>query len=184
MSGVSFADATFPYDGQAKSIEVTGELPAGVTVTYEGNGKTDAGVYTVTAKFKGDANHKPIADMTAQLTITKANHDISGLKFNDASFVYDGTAKSLAIEGELPEGVAVAYEGNGETNVGTYTVTAKFTVDKNHEAIPNMTATLTITKAAVDMSGITFTDESFVYDGSAKSIEIKGEPPCRRDRRL
>jgi cbb3-type cytochrome oxidase subunit 3 len=69
MSGVSIANKTVTYNGEAHSIAIIGTLPNGVTVTYTGNGKTDAGVYTVVASFAGDANYNAIADMTATLTI-------------------------------------------------------------------------------------------------------------------
>ena len=73
MSGITFEPDSFTYDGQAHSLEIAGTLPDGVTVTYEGNGKVNAGTYTVTAKFAGDyANYNTIDDMTAMLTIAKA----------------------------------------------------------------------------------------------------------------
>ena len=73
MSGITFADGDFTYDGQAHSLEIAGTLPDGVTVTYEGNGKVNAGTYTVKAKFAGDyANYNTIDDMPAVLTIDKA----------------------------------------------------------------------------------------------------------------
>ena len=73
MSGVTFDDAAFAHDGTAHSIEVTGELPEGVTVSYEGNGQTEPGTYTVIARFAGDTrNHKSIDDMTASLTVNEA----------------------------------------------------------------------------------------------------------------
>ena len=34
MLGVTFEDASFDYDGEEKTIEITGELPDGVTVDY------------------------------------------------------------------------------------------------------------------------------------------------------
>ena len=71
-SCVSFKGATVTYDGEAHSLEIAGTLPDGVTVTYEGNGKVNAGEYTVKAKFAvSDANYT-IDDMTAVLTIDKA----------------------------------------------------------------------------------------------------------------
>ena len=73
MSGVTFADKTVTYNGQKQSIAVGGTLPAGVSVSYEGGG-TDASTtpYAVTAHFTGDADHAPIADMKARLTINRA----------------------------------------------------------------------------------------------------------------
>ena len=73
MSGISFNGMTVKADGEAHSIYVSGgDLPAGVTVSYDGNGKSAPGTYTVTAKFTGDeTNYEPIPDMTATLIIEK-----------------------------------------------------------------------------------------------------------------
>ena len=103
MSGISFADGNFTYDKEAHSIAISGDLPAGVTVTYEGNGKVNAGEYTVTASFTGDyANYNEIDDMTAKLTIAKADYDMSGITFADDRVTYDGEAHSIEIAGTLP----------------------------------------------------------------------------------
>ena len=148
MSGITFADDSVPYNGEEQSLAISGDLPAGVTVTYDGNGNTNVGEYTVTAKFAvSDANYNEIDDMTAKLTITKADYDMSGITFADDSVPYNGEEQSLAISGDLPAGVTVTYDGNGKVNAGEYTVTASFTGDyANYNAIPDMTATLTIEK--------------------------------------
>ena len=148
MSGITFADGNFTYDREAHSIAISGTLPSGVTVTYDGNGKVNVGEYTVTAKFAvSDANYNEIDDMTAKLTITKATYDMSGIKFENDSVLYNGEEQSLAISGTLPAGVTVTYEGNGKIAAGTYMVTAKFAVgNDNYNAIPDMKATLTIEK--------------------------------------
>ena len=101
---------------------------------------------------------------------------MSGISFTDGSLVYNGTAQTLAITGELPEGVKVSY-GAGYTDAGVYTVTATFTGNKNYEAIEPMTATLTIEKAVYDMSGISFADKTLIYRGVAQSIAIDGTLP-------
>ena len=55
-------------------------------------------------------------------------------------------------------------------NAGEYTVTASFTGDyDNYNVIADKSATLTITKATYDMSGITFADDRVTYDGEAHS---------------
>lgn len=70
LGSVSFTNATFVADGKTKSLEISGKLPAGVSVSYVGNGQTAAGTYVVTAKFTGDAvNYEPIKDRTATLRI-------------------------------------------------------------------------------------------------------------------
>lgn len=74
MSKVAFTDSTVTYDGKKHSITVEGELPDGVTVSYEDNNRVDAGTYTITASFSGDEkNHEKIDDMTATLTIEKTS---------------------------------------------------------------------------------------------------------------
>ena len=148
MSNISFADDSVPYNGEEQSLAISGDLPAGVTVTYDGNGNTNVGEYTVKAKFAvSDANYNEIDDMTAKLTITKADYDMSGITFADDSVPYNGEEQSLAISGDLPAGVTVTYEGNGKVNAGEYTVTASFTGDyANYNAIADKTATLTIEK--------------------------------------
>ena len=65
---------------------------------------------------------------------------------------------SFAINGDLPAGVVVSYEGNNKTAVGTYSITASFTGDStNYNAIADMVATLTITAAAFAEQDITNT---------------------------
>lgn len=84
-------------------------------------------------------------------TPPKQVYDTSNLKFENATVTFDGKAHSLQATG-VPEGVTVAYEGNNQFMAGTYIVTAKFTGDSEHEAIPDMEAQLTIEKASQDIS--------------------------------
>ena len=185
ISGISFADARFDYDGTAKSIFIEyigGELPAEVSVSYIGNEQIDNGTYTVTAKFTVSDNYEPIDDISAVLKITNKIHDMSGISLRGETATYDGLDHMPAIIGELPAGVSVvitATDANGETldaivNAGEYTVTAKFTVTAEYEPIADMTAKVVITKASV--SGISFADDRQVYDGSPKYIYATGVP--------
>src|SRR3546814_14883734 len=89
-------------------------------------------------------------------TVTPAN--VTGVTFDDASFVYDGTAKSLAVTGTLPAGTSVAYTDNSRTDVGTHEVTATITGPNFTTLV--LTADLTVTPANV--TGVTFDDASFV----------------------
>ncbi|MDY5440617.1 MAG: MBG domain-containing protein, partial [Candidatus Enteromonas sp.] len=178
MSGVTFSGKSFGYDGLPKSLAIEGTLPNGVSVSYEGNDKINAGEYEVIAHFTGDSAYEPIDDMKATLTILKSSYDLSGVSFSGEAFTYDGTEKSIFIKGDLPEGVSVSYEGNNKINAGEYEVVASFSGDDvNYEPIAKMKATLTINKAVFDSSSLTFHPESFVYDGSPKSIEVMGDIP-------
>jgi len=69
MSGVSFQNAVFTYDGEEHSIFVSGTLPEGVTVTYTGNGKVNAGYYNVTAKFTVPEGYQSVPVMRAVMDI-------------------------------------------------------------------------------------------------------------------
>jgi len=99
--------------------------------------------------------------------------EIPEVTFPDGSFTYDGTVKSLAIVGTLPEGAAVEYSNNGRTNAGTQVVTATITGD--FETII-LTADLTITPAAIE--GVTFEDAVFTFDETEKTVLITGEIPA------
>ena len=80
MSGVSFEDATYPYDGKEKTLEITGQLPEGVTVSYENNTLTNAGSVRAKAEFTvADTEHYNEIDevLYADLTITKATPTIT-----------------------------------------------------------------------------------------------------------
>ena len=177
MSGISIANKTVTYDGSVYSLAIEGTLPDGVTVSYENNDQTNADTYTVTANFVGSANYEAIDSMSATLTINKATYDMSAVVFEDSTVTYNGSAFSI-IATNLPTGVTVTYEGNAQTVVGEYTITASFAGDAtNYNAIANMTATLTINKATYDMSAVVFEDSTVIYNGSAYSLAIEGALP-------
>ncbi len=179
MSRVVFADKSVAYDGNAHSLEAT-NLPGGVTVTYIGNNQTNVGTYTVLAVFSGDsANYNPIANMTATLTVTQ--NKVQGVSFDSRTVTYDGAAHSLAIEGNLPQGMAVVYEGNSQTNAGTYTVTAKFVgSNPNFEQLPDMSATLTIEKRELQIEFVG--EQTAAYTGYAqKPLTARATNLCGSD---
>lgn len=154
MSGVRFSGSSVTYDGQAHSIFVEGQLPVGVSVSYENNGRTAAGEYYVTAQFTGDtATHNPIPSMTAKLTILKAKLNMTNVIFADQTVKFDGAMHSLTVQ-NLPNGLSaedIVYYYNGQpadgvVAPGVYTVIATFAQLDNYESVENITATLTITQ--------------------------------------
>ena len=84
--------------------------------------------------------------------------------------------------------VAVSYvytgaaEGSGlPTYAGSYTVTATFAdyidgTNKTYYPAAQVTFTVTIGKAAYDMSNVDWTEGSFTYDGSKKTVSLTGLP--------
>ena len=110
--------------------------------------------------------------------IFKRHFDIT---MSDASYYFqENTTRTIEVNEELPAGVVVKYtwkkssgetgSGNSFKDVGTYHVTA--TIAGGYYATTTATATLTIVRPS--LSGITFTDKTFVYDGTQKKIEITG----------
>ncbi|RNL87921.1 hypothetical protein ED312_09325, partial [Sinomicrobium pectinilyticum] len=130
ITGITFNDGSFVYDGVGKSLSVTGDLPSGTMVNYTNNIRTDVGPQEVTATITG-ANYETLV-LTADLTITPAT--ITGITFADGSFVYDGVGKSLSVAGDLPSGTSVNYANNIRTEVGTQEVTATIT-GANYETL-------------------------------------------------
>lgn len=121
--------------------DVTCDLTAGVL---------PVGVYTATYSVIGNDDYFG-ATATVIVNVVKGDYDISNVKFEDKTVIYSGVAQGLFISGALPEGVTVAYENNGKVEAGIYTVTANFTGDENnYNAIPSMTATLTIKQDKVE----------------------------------
>ena len=169
LEGIVFENGSFLYDATPKSIEVRGELPADVRVTYEGNGQVEVGNYTVTAQLHGGANYED-KTLVANLQI---RHALADLVFEDATFVYDGTAKQITVQ-NVPEGVTVTYQNNDKIAAGTYTVIAVVQGGNEYENT-TLRATLKITKAAIE--NIQFEGQTFTYDGTAKYIFVSGSLP-------
>lgn len=138
ISGITFENGTYVYDGTKKTLTVGGEIPEGVTVTYENASAIDAGEYDATAVLKGDKYKTK--KLSAKLTIEKA--EIEGVVFESVSYKYDGTEKAIEIAGELPAGVSVEYENATQTEKGEYTARAVLS-GKNYKT-KELTATLTI----------------------------------------
>ncbi|MDD6995582.1 MAG: hypothetical protein SPH68_06285, partial [Candidatus Borkfalkiaceae bacterium] len=106
IEGVTFASDGFVYDGQEKEITVSGELPAGVSVSYTNNKQTDAGEYEATAVLSGEGYETLTLRTTwkidkAQITgITLAAEQETGA---------DGEYHLPQYTGELPAGVTAAW---------------------------------------------------------------------------
>ncbi|WP_289024665.1 MBG domain-containing protein, partial [uncultured Salegentibacter sp.] len=79
------------------------------------------------------------------LVIEKA--EFTGVSFadNTEAFVYNGTEHSIFVSG-LPEGATVEYTNNGQTNAGTYVVTAKVSKPGYKDLV--LTANMVINKAS------------------------------------
>ena len=173
ITGITFPGGEFIYDGEEKKLEILGELPLGVTVSYSGNVATEAGIYEAVATLSGDNYKELTLRATLVITAPAIDEDIEGVTLGGASFIYDGTVKSLSLSGALPEGVTVSWVGNSATDAGEHQVTAILSGEGYNTL--TLRATLIIKKA--EITGITLAGGEFTYDGTAKSLSLSGTPP-------
>ncbi len=124
ITGVTFSDVTYDYDGTEKVVLIEGTLPKGVNVSYENNKKTNAGEYTAIAVLSGD-NYQTL-QLSATLTVRKI--EISGVSVLNTQFAdYDGDEHLPVVDGNIPTGVTVKYlfddnEITGFSEIGKYNV--------------------------------------------------------------
>ena len=181
MSGVTFASASYEHDGEEHSIAVTG-VPDGVEVVYSGDptNRTEVGTNTVTASFKviDTVNYNEITkQLTAKLIITPKEEPPEPVVTNVVpvavtGLVYDGTERV-----GVPSGANYTIVGNVATNAGDYVAVATVTNGVWEGGATGATnIAWTIAKGTKDVSGITFADETFEYDGEEHSIAVTGVP--------
>ena len=168
FTDITFDGDAFEYDGQPHSIYVKG-APEFATVTYTNNGKTNVGTYNVTAKISSP-NYNTLTK-TAVLRIV--GRTITGITFDDQTFTYDGNKHSIAVSGELPDGVSVSYTNNGKVDSGTYQVTAKLS-GVGYEPL-ELKANLIIEPVEIDKPGY-FSDVCIIYDGQNHTLEVENAP--------
>ena len=201
MSGVTFENKSAEYDGKAHALTIGGKLPAGVTVSYDLTACTEAGVYRITASFKGSANYEEIPSMTATLTITRQVYTVStdgddtlvitapdGLtyrlsftekdkaQFKDVSFLGIGTLNEKIT---LSAAYDIFFTEDGENEVhpeGTFTVKLLIpeTLRKKDVKVVHLTDNGKVTdmEATRDGDYMTFTTDGFSVYFLVEATEI------------
>ncbi|MGN2376202.1 MBG domain-containing protein, partial [Sphingobacterium spiritivorum] len=152
ITGITLSDASFTYDAAAKSILISGTLPAGTTVSYTGNNQTAAGTYTVTANIDGGINYTNLS-LQATLKINKAKQVIT---FKEIPAVYrDAGTLSLDISSNSPLPIKIYSDntlvaevtGNQEVTVrgvGLALIRAEQSGDANYIAADAVTRELRV----------------------------------------
>lgn len=201
MSGVTFENKSAEYDGKAHALAIGGKLPAGVTVSYDLTSCTEAGVYRITASFKGSANYEEIPSMTATLTITRKVYTVStdgddalvitapdGLtyrlsftekdkaQFKDVSFLGIGTLNEKIT---LSAAYDIFFTEDGENEIhpeGTFTVKLLIpeTLRKKDVKVVHLTDNGKVTdmEATRDGDYMTFTTDGFSVYFLVEATEI------------
>ncbi len=141
-SNVKLEGKEVTYDGSEQELRLSGNLPAGATTTYENNGQTDAGEYTVKVTVSCDGYETKT--YTAKLKINKADFKMDGIEFKGKTFFYKaGTERKVELtdgdnetvtESDFPDGTEIKYTENKKINIGDYG--AKVTIsNKNYNEI-------------------------------------------------
>ena len=157
------------YPEDASKQFVSGEA---FTITFNCGQIKGVGTYPISAQFISDnaENYEVIftgnwSSAKAEenkkfgiLTVIKASYDMSKVTVVGTEVTFDGKNHTVTVIG-LPEGVEIesityvkdgfSYGAEGVKNAGTYDVTVKFKGDANYGDLDDISATLTIKKAAL-----------------------------------
>ncbi|MBQ0041617.1 MAG: BspA family leucine-rich repeat surface protein [Clostridiales bacterium] len=180
MSGVHWNySAPFSYDREAHEVFLTG-VPTGVSVQYQNHVKTDSGDYIARATFAclDPHNYATPEDKILTWSIKKLVADMRDVHWSYTEpFVYDGETKSVDLVG-LPVGVYAVIENGSAANAGIYVAHANLKYDERNVIVEQPAdCQWQINKAKFDISDVTWSyDESFVYDGTSKSIKLLNVP--------
>ncbi|PPK99901.1 MBG domain-containing protein [Parapedobacter indicus] len=131
----------------------------------------DAGEYAIIQSGLWAGSNYSITFESDTLTITPAA--ITGITLPNRSFVYNGGAKSLNVNGTLPEGAAVRYINNSRADVGMQKVTAVVSGANYQDLV--LTADLIVIPAIIP--NISLLSAKHIYDGEAQILEVGGELP-------
>lgn len=170
LDEVTFKTASFIYDGTPKSIFVE-NLPENASVTYEGNGQTDAGSYLVRARITSTSANCPERILTAEIVINKAEAIITSN--SPQTFAYNGEVKMVTASLNHSETDLKFEPELGYSNVGSYPITIHAAETDNYKAT-SKNVMLVIEKGELDE--VIFSDTEFVYDGTEKNIYVNNLP--------
>ena len=175
----------FIYNGEKQVFKPQPVEGVEITVDVEGGNGIDVGTYTAVASTTNKnytlTNNRQEYKIIAK-EITEEDIEKLGIEFNDASFIYDGTSKSLSVN-NLPEGFTVSYKNNEQVNVGTYEVEAIITGSGNYKGEVTLKATMTINpkearvywiyRGAFTYNGLRQLPTATAEDGVEISIDVK-----------
>ena len=144
---------------------------------------TDADMYYVQAKVEASDNYGELLSDYLQFTVDKAAYDMSGVRYVNTTFVYDGQPHAPTAIG-LPTGlddVRVTANISTATDAGTHTLTVTFaTTSKNYSVPGAKTAQITISARVVD---VVWCDDNFTYNGTNQAgnvtayyVPVAGDP--------
>ncbi len=174
MVKIPVADTnSFTYNGD----EQTYVIAESAYYTVTGNKQTDAGTYTVTVALNDKENYpwsdKTTDDQTYDFVIDRKNMEGAKITLSE-SLTYNAREQTQNVTVVIDDlSVTCTVDGNKQTDAGNYTLTVTGTGNFTGKA----TKTWSIAKAVYDMSGVGFTDASYPFDGTEKTLTVTGTLP-------
>jgi len=170
LDGLSFENETFIYNGTYHTIEVKGDLPAGVKrITYGNHLRKDVGSQFVIARFEVEEGYQKPSDLVAKISILKAALEIP---VQNTKVTYDPlkTYHTLeSIETRFKDIITPTYQSFSHHLPGTYFIKATYE-SLNYET-KDVIHTLTIEKRQVALS-----ISDILYSKTSHSIIIDALP--------
>lgn len=166
LSGIKFENAALTYNGQAQTINYTGDLLDGLTATVEGSAtNVTTTPVTITLVFTNtNADYNTPENMTAELTITKAPLKVIA------------SSASIKVGEDVPRFTA-SYDGfvNGETEAvlgGKLTITCSATKTSPAGSYAVIPAGLTAENYEIEFVNGTLTIASGTYTIVASNTKV------------
>ena len=175
---------TFEYNGYQQrpslktsdgdAVEIMG-LDGPVIIEYS-DGIKDVGQGRVTATFKGSDNYNQIPEMSTIVIITAKT---ISLKWAGDNFTYNGLQQkpSCTADGLLLTDICTVNVSGSGINAGEYTAKAVSLSNPNYKLPSNNEHPFTIEKATLDISKVSFEENTKVYDGTDLKPIVVGEIP-------
>ncbi len=179
ISSLDLSEFSTVFNGVYQSynrsvIQIVGLDGIALTIKISGGG-INVGVYDINIDFSTESSdYLTPESRVISMTIEPATSEII---WETLSFVYDGKSKTPTAYYIDVNGARVYPTVNGgATNAGSGYL-ARVTVSDPNYKFSNTSVNYEIKKADYDFSGVSWSKDSFTYDGSTKSISATGLPP-------
>lgn len=178
LSKLDLVSASVVYSGSFQSYskplpQIVGldGIPLGISIS---GGGVNVGLYDISIDFTTTSQDYLLPESRIiALSIQPARADIV---WEELSFVYDGKSKSPKAYYTDAQGRRVYVSVSGAaTNAGEGYIARASVNDPNYEFF-NTSASFDIRKADYDFSAVSWSRDSFVYDGTKKSVSATGLP--------
>ena len=178
LSAIDLSSSSVVYNGEFQGYnkplpQIVGldGIPLGISVS---GGGINVGVYDISINFSTASSDYLLPESRIiTMSIEPARADIV---WEGLSFVYDGKSKSPVAYYTDAKGKKNYVTVSGvATNAGTGYIARATLNDPNYEFY-NTSTSFDIRKADYDFSSVVWSNHSFVYDGTKKSVSASGLP--------